>query len=144
MDEKEKVTKEKPKNGAAIQGNIQNQSDDIPDEKLAEDDLENATDRLNAKVKQQWQDYEKSLAPPQQDPPTEEPLRRSMEDLTLQNGNNPGTSTDKESTMIIKKLIESVGPKLRKEVNGQIILEELNLVHPKKKRRGGSWTHQGL
>ena len=48
---------------------------------------------MNAKAKRQWLDYEKSLEPPHQDPPTEEPLRRSMEDLRLQSVNSPGAST---------------------------------------------------
>ena len=93
MDSDEKDSKEKPTKEAASGGNVQNRSDDNDDEKIADEDLENATDRVNAKAKRQWLDYEKSLAPQHQDPPTEEPLRRSMEDLRLQGGNSPGAST---------------------------------------------------
>ena len=83
MDSDEKDSKEKPTKEAASGGNVQNRSDDNDDEKIADEDLENATDRVNAKAKRQWLEYERSLTPPQQ----------AMEDLRLRGVNSPGAST---------------------------------------------------
>ena len=93
MDNDEKDSKEKPKSEAAKGGNVLDRSDDDDNEKIAEEDLENATIRMSVKTKKQWRDYERSLERPTHDPTTEDPLRRSMEDLRLRSKNSPGAST---------------------------------------------------
>ena len=61
--------------------NVQDRSDD--GEKIDAEDLENATDKMNAKSKQRWLEYERSLMPPEQ----------AMEELRLRGLNSPGAST---------------------------------------------------
>ena len=78
----------------------------------------------------------KSLAPPQQDPPTEEPLRRSMEDLTLQNGNSPGASTDKESTTDNPKANRISRPKTKKKGKRFNNLKRVDSGAPKEEEAG--------
>lgn len=74
----------------------------ISDEELQDEDLEDATDRLSNKSKRQWKEYERSLAPPKQNTSTEEPLRRSMEDLRLQEQGNENSSGSSGKTTVIE------------------------------------------
>ena len=75
----------------------QNPERDRPDDdggdKIAKEDLENAIIKMSAKTIKQWRDYEKSLERPRQDSATEDPLRRSMEDLKLRGKNSPGATS---------------------------------------------------
>ena len=75
----------------------QNPERDRPDDdggdKIAKEDLENAIIKMSAKTIKQWRDYEKSLERPSKDSATEDPLRRSMEDLKLRGKNSPGATS---------------------------------------------------
>ena len=67
--------------------------DDDDGDKIAKEDLENAIIKMSAKTIKQWRDYEKSLECSSQDSATEDPLRRSMEDLKLRGKNSPGATS---------------------------------------------------
>ena len=112
MDSDEKDSKEKPTSEAAKSGNVQDRPDDDDDEKIAEEDLENATTRMSIKTKKQWRDYERSLERPTHDSMTEDPLHKSMEDLRLRSKNSPGASTS--GSLNVSRTSQSKSKKERK------------------------------
>ena len=93
MDVDEKDSTEEPTNEATKARNVEDRPGDDDGEKIAKEDLENAIIKMSAKTVKQWRDYERSLERPTQDSATEDPLRRSMEDLKLRGKNSPGATT---------------------------------------------------